>query len=468
MDLHKLLKRQLKKLGLVENALPITIDDWRKFIDYVNKAYYQADQDRYLQDQSMLIVTDEMNELNDKLTILQKVGHLGYWYSNLATGVTTWSKELYTMFGLQVGMPVPTLEKIYEMIHVNDIDFFKKLRDKSISNSTPFEMEIRLKKLDSTNAYNWYYLIGYPQNSSIHHIIMDINRHKLNEEKIATLQKSILESEKMAILGQLSGGIAHEINNPLCYTLSNMGVLEKRLDLILKILDANQDLMREAQKLNLSELKEYYNKVLRLTNKKNIPQLITDLKDITTESTHGLVRIRDIVRKIRSFSDTEKPQMSLININDCIQSALDIVIKNSSKYQVQKDLSDLPAIWGSFPQLVTVFVNLLFNAKEAILDRGTIRITSKTNNSKIVVSIADTGIGIAPENASKIFTPFFTTKLTGSSTGLGLAAVYGIIKLHNGTVSFESTNERGSIFTIELPVSQKTDEQTNEGGNGDG
>src|SRR5579883_40705 len=469
MDLHKLLKRQLKKVGLDENTFPTTIEDWQQFIDCVNKSYHQADMDRYLQDQSMMIVTTEMNELNDKLSTLQKVGHLGYWHTNLVTGVRTWSKELYTMFGLQLGMPVPKLEKIYEMIHEDDLVFFKKYREQAISNNIPFEMEIRFKKLDGTNRYNWYYLIGYPHISTgtnqkiLHHIVMDIHRHKLNEDKIATLQKAVIQSEKMAIIGQLSAGIAHEINNPLSYALGNMSILQARLQLILKILDAYQTLMSEIQKHQFSSLKEYNDKILGLINHKNLPKLITYLNDIITESTDGLLRIKDIVSKMQNFAGTEKPRMDLININDCILSAIEMVNKESSNCRIQKELSDLPSILGSYSQLVIVFVDLLLNAQQAIQENrknGTIRVTSKVVNSKIRVSISDNGVGIPPENSSKIFTPFFTTKPTGSGTGLGLATVYGIVKLHDGTVTFESENENGSIFTIELPIKQTPDGQS--------
>lgn len=414
----------------------------------------------------MLIVTNEMNDLNDKLNSVQRIGNLGFWQYNVNTKYRFWSKEIYRMFGLKYGMPIPKLEEIYEMIHAEDLPIFIKCREMAISDGKPFEIDLRIKKVGSTSGYKWYHVIGYLQISNdnnhkvLYFIVIDIHQYKLNEDKIASLQKVVIQSEKMSILGQLSSGVAHEINNPLSFTLSNMQILQARFDFISQLLNAYQSLLHEIEKLQLDNLKEIYETISTLTHKKDITHLLADTNDTITESIDGLERIKNIIIKMREFSGTDKKSMESININDCILDAIQIISKESkSNCKIYKNLSDIPSTLGSHTQLIIVFVNLLLNAQEAVQDDGSIKITSDCFDSKIIVTISDNGSGIDVDNMEKVFTPFFTTKPTGSGTGLGLATVYGIMKLHDGKITFESEKDRGTIFTVELPVKQIATEQ---------
>jgi C4-dicarboxylate-specific signal transduction histidine kinase len=242
MELHKLLLRQLKHAGLDENSTSIAIDQWQKFLNSINNTYAEEDNDRYIQDRAMVIVTSEMNDLNEKLNHLQEIAHIGYWYNNLKTGVIIWSKEMYSMFGLALGTRVPKMTKLFELIHPEDVSIVKNYMNTALAQGEESMMEIRLARLDSPTSYKWYYIITKPQitnnksDRSLQGIIMDIDIHKKDEEKVLNLQQHILQSEKMSMIGQLSAGIAHEINNPLTYTLNNLTILDKRVNIFIDLL----------------------------------------------------------------------------------------------------------------------------------------------------------------------------------------------------------------------------------------
>lgn len=232
-------------------------------------------------------------------------------------------------------------------------------------------------------------------------------------DNLNAMKDKLIQSEKMATLGQLSAGIAHEINNPLSFILSNMNTLEKRI--------ANAD---------------YH-----------------DSKEIVSESVEGLLRIKKIVADLKTFSGTERENVQKNNINTCIESAISLIwneLKN--KCVLNKKFSELPPILCSYAQIESVFINLLLNAGQSITENGEITIESFVNKeNEIEVRISDNGHGISAENLKKLFTPFFTTKPVGTGTGLGLAVSYGIVKKYNGRITVESVVGKGTTFTVFLP-----------------
>jgi two-component system NtrC family sensor kinase len=214
-----------------------------------------------------------------------------------------------------------------------------------------------------------------------------------------------------------------------------------------------QNLTNEINILQIDSLTKPINEIALLNNEKKVSSLLLDSNNLIAESIDGLLRIKKIVANIKIFSAEENTELNAVNINDCINSALEIV-GHELKYafEVVKDLSELPIIVGSQNQLMLVFVNLILNAIQACSGGGKIIITTKSSKSNILVTISDNGCGIAPENISKIFTPFFTTKPAGAESGLGLASAYAIIQSHKGKITVESTLGSGSKFTIELPL----------------
>jgi signal transduction histidine kinase len=267
------------------------------------------------------------------------------------------------------------------------------------------------------------------------------------------LQQGRIQSEKMATIGQLSAGIAHEINNPLCFIMSNMNTLNKRMTLISELLAMYENLMAEVQKSNAGRYQAKLESITQFYQEKKIPAMIPDLQEIINESNNGLERIKHIVAHLGSFTAQSQDKMVSLDINASIESAIDMAW-NQLKYKctITKNFSELPLIAGNLEQLKMIFIAILLNAVQAVKEHGEISITTKKSDANIEVTITDNGCGIDPADLRKIFTPFFTTKPVGAGIGLGLSTVYAIVKAHGGSITVESELNKGSTFKIIFPV----------------
>jgi PAS domain S-box-containing protein len=282
---------------------------------------------------------------------------------------------------------------------------------------------------------------------------MEESLHSRDEEQkrlIARLQEAhdqLLQSEKMASIGQLAAGIAHEINNPIGFVNSNMGMLQGYLDTLLKIVAADQALVT-AHAAPAALLRE----LAAVRAQADLEFLQEDIGALMRESMDGLTRVKDIVQSLTNFSHVGENEWQLADLHHGLDSTLNIVA-NHIKYKatVDKQYGDVPAITCMASQLNQVFMNLLVNAAHAIKERGNITIRTADHGDWVSVAISDTGSGIAPENLNRIFEPFFTTKPIGTGTGLGLSLSYGIIKKHGGRIEVASRLGEGTTFTIHLP-----------------
>lgn len=280
----------------------------------------------------------------------------------------------------------------------------------------------------------------------------------LNKE-LSSAQAQLMQSEKMASIGQLAAGVAHEINNPVGYIFSNVGSLEKYLEDLFEILNFYESIEHTIQspevKTQLAELKE----------KIEINYLKEDIPDLMEQSKEGIERVRKIVQDLKDFSRVDSNvEWQWANLHSGIDSTLNVV-NNEIKYRadVVKDYGKLPDVECLPSQLNQVFMNLVVNASHAITsDRGTITIKTRQENEEVVINISDTGSGIPADVLPKIFDPFFTTKPIGKGTGLGLSLSYGIIKKHNGEISVDSVAGQGTTFTIRLPIEHDHDESESE------
>jgi PAS domain S-box-containing protein len=266
-------------------------------------------------------------------------------------------------------------------------------------------------------------------------------------------QNLLVQSEKMASLGLLAAGVAHEINNPLGFVMSNMVTLGDYIEVFKSLFDLDKELYAALAANDLEKARKTLSEINDLHAQENFSYILGDIGELLSESHDGTERIRDIVQNLKSFARLDEAEIKEADINDCIESTLK-VIWNELKYKctVHKDMKPLPLLRCYPQQLNQVFMNLLINAAQAISGQGDIAISTEASDRDIVVRFSDTGSGIPAENIPKLFDPFFTTKPVGKGTGLGLSISHGIIEKHHGTIAVESTLGKGTVFTIRLPL----------------
>lgn len=261
-------------------------------------------------------------------------------------------------------------------------------------------------------------------------------------DRLEQANRQLVQSEKMAAIGQLAAGVAHEINNPVGYVYSNLQSLGTYLTDLFRLTDA----VETAE--SLEDLRQIRKSI-------DYDFLRGDLEDLLAESREGIERVKTIIAAMKDFSHTEEEEFRYADLHRGIETTLNVV-NNELKYkaEVVRDFGDLPEIQCIISQLNQVIMNLLVNAVHAFESAGTITIRTRCDGDYITLDIADTGKGIEQAHLSRIFEPFFTTKPVGKGTGLGLSLSFNIIEKHHGEISVASTPGQGTTFYIRLPVHQ--------------
>jgi two-component system NtrC family sensor kinase len=261
-------------------------------------------------------------------------------------------------------------------------------------------------------------------------------------------QAQLVQSEKLASIGQLAAGVAHEINNPIGYIFSNFGTLEKYLRDAFEMLSAYEQ--AEAHLAGTPVAAQL--KALR--ERIELDYLKEDIPELMSQSKEGIERVRKIVQDLKDFSRVDaRQEWEWVDLHKGIDSTLNIV-NNEIKYKadVVKRYGTLPEVECLPSELNQVFMNLLVNAAHAIgADRGLITIRTGVDRAEVWVEVEDSGCGIPKENLARIFDPFFTTKPVGRGTGLGLSLAYGIVRKHAGRIEVESEIGRGTRFRVIVP-----------------
>lgn len=267
-------------------------------------------------------------------------------------------------------------------------------------------------------------------------------------KKLEEAHSQLLQSEKLASIGQLAAGVAHEINNPIGFVNSNLGTLKTYVDDLLQIIDtfrAGEHLLAADPALS-ARLEE-------VRRKADLDYLRDDIVILIAESIEGTTRVRRIVQDLRDFSRVDSAEWQWADLHAGLESTLNMVW-NEIKYKadVVREFGALPMVECRPGQLNQVFMNMLVNAAQAINGKGVITLRSGCVDDHVWISISDTGNGIPEEMLTRIFDPFFTTKPVGKGTGLGLSVSYGIITKHGGRIEVQSEVGKGSTFKVWLPV----------------
>ncbi len=263
--------------------------------------------------------------------------------------------------------------------------------------------------------------------------------------KLEEAQNQLLQSEKMASMGQLAAGVAHEINNPVGFVNSNLGTLQRYVNNLLRLLGAYEQLEESLGEDVLQNIRQLKKEI-------DTTYLREDIGDLLTESLEGLQRVKRIVQDLKDFSHVDKAELEWANLENGLDSTLNVVW-NELKYKAKviKEYGNPPLIECLPYQLNQVFMNLLINAAHAIEQTGEITIRTGYDAKNVWVEVEDTGKGIPPEHIDRIFEPFFTTKPIGKGTGLGLSLSYGIVNKHGGHIEVKSIVGKGSLFRVVLP-----------------
>jgi PAS domain S-box-containing protein len=291
-------------------------------------------------------------------------------------------------------------------------------------------------------------------------VFRDVTERKRGEDEQKHLRAQLLQNDKMAGVGQLAAGMAHEINNPIGFVKSNLNTLQEYIGDLLSLLKSYEGL-EAATRATLQGHSGHPELVLieiaNIKQKIGYDTLAADLGPLMTESKDGIERVREIVQNLKAFSRVDEGTHKHADINHCVKSTLHMVL-NELKYKAKivEDYGAIPEILCSPGELNQVFMNLLVNAGQAIADKGCIGIKTYEKDKTIFVEISDTGCGILPQNLARIFEPFYTTKDVGKGTGLGLSISYGLVQKHKGRLEVESTVGQGTRFRVCLPTDEST------------
>lgn len=286
--------------------------------------------------------------------------------------------------------------------------------------------------------------------------LLDARRYKLDLEKqngelirrkeqLERLQAQMVQQEKMASLGQLAAGVAHELNNPVGFVHANIDILSQSLENLSRLIrsyDAAE--LTPASRAVVAELKAEI----------GYPGILDEIDSIMADCREGSDRIRDITSNLRKFSRLDEAEYKKTDIHEGIEATLRLASKyyGSNKITLIRDYCDLPIIDAFSGQLNQVWMNLLVNAAQSIGSaKGQVRIRTSFNDDDVFVEIADTGCGIAVQNLNRIFDPFYTTKAVGEGTGLGLSISFGIVERHGGSIAVTTKLNEGTTFKVRLP-----------------
>lgn len=270
------------------------------------------------------------------------------------------------------------------------------------------------------------------------------------------LQAVAAQQEKLASVGMLAAGVAHEINNPIGFIASMLGSLDKYTKRVVGMLEAMKELEAAVEAGDLDAARGAKARLAQKRKADKVDFCADSIPSLISRCQEGAERVKKIVNDLRSFARNDDNTMGPTDLNQVLESSLNIAW-NELKYKatIVKELGEIPSIEANASKLSQVFINMLVNAAHALPAQGTVTVRSSVKDGVVTASISDTGSGIKPENLSKLFDPFFTTKPVGQGTGIGLNIAYNIVKQHGGDVRVESTVGEGTTFYVDFPIERQ-------------
>ncbi|MDD5438746.1 MAG: ATP-binding protein [Candidatus Omnitrophica bacterium] len=434
----------------------------------------------------------ELQESEELLLESQRLGRIGGWKYIPASGKTVWTEGMFLIYGLAPAKEAPSFEVLARMVHEDDRKIWGEMVAKGKNTGAFQDFQYRIIRPDGqcrwllahetirpatgeTPAIFYGTVLDIAERKSMEEalnntlkesfksreilasMLEDNNliRERLEQsmEELKKNQNMLIQSEKLAAIGQLAAGVAHEINNPLGYVGSNLSTLEKYIAGISDILKASEILKTAVKQKNIDEASKAQAQIDELERKLGLTYVLSDLDNLMRESLEGVDRIKKIVTNLRVFSRKDEKQKEPADLNKIIEGVLAIVW-NEIKYkaELKKNYGRIPLVGCNSQQIGQVFINMFVNAAQAIKEKGTITVSTRSDADDVYVDIADTGEGMSKDVIDKIFEPFFTTKAQDKGTGLGLSVSHEIIRAHKGSIQFESERGKGTKFTIRLPI----------------
>lgn len=470
MTLHKLLAKQLLRLGLSDEKMPETSEQWHEFITRVNNSYSDTDQEREVLARSMEISSREMQELNQRLTDAQRIARLGYWYRDLEKDEANWSRQIYEMFELDISQPAPKFANVLAIIQEDDRKKMDVLMKKLIENGEGFETEMRMRNVNNEGDYKWYNVIaqaviepGKPI-TKMFGTAMDISRRKAIEDEVTSLHQQLVSSARRAGMADVATSILHNVGNILNSANVSLGVIQEintnndfvKLEVIAQMLEAHEaDLAAYITTDEKGKLLLPY--LLELTKK-----MAVSVHTFQAE----ILNLREHVNHIKDITAMQKTLSGITGLMEKVflTEQIDVAIKMCGnifeKYNIKlvKDIKENIFISTDKTKLLQILVNLLQNAKDALKDLDykrekliTIVIAHQQDDEFLSIAIADNGVGIKQENLNSIFGFGFTTKIDGHGFGLHSSALAA--KELGGSLMVTSDGEnQGASFTLLLPM----------------
>jgi signal transduction histidine kinase len=466
-QIHNHLKRQLSKLGLSPDHLPDNKTLWIEFLSRISNSYHDADQDKYILQRSSEVASNEMTALNNRLKEAQKIARIGYWHYEVESDQTYYSDEFYTLFGIPVNTPPPTLEQILAMVHKDDRKLFLQEFDLARKETLVKENEFRLRT--PNNPYRWYHLIFYPVYDEsktvkrITGIAMDIENRKQAEENIASLNQQLVTSARKAGMADVATSILHNAGNILNSANVGLSLIFENLEhsLIKNILTVLQMLEDNKDNLGNFTLNDPKGKLI-------LPYLISIKDSLNLEFKKNNDEINNLVTHLNHIREIIDMQQNIsgnttllenISLKETVETALKMSTHKlgNNNIEIDKNFYYQDFIKTDKSKVLQILVNLLQNAKDAIFlnpenNDKKIKITViNENENKIKLMISDSGIGIDPKDKIKIFSFGFTKKEGGHGYGLHASALFA--KELGGALELESEGlGKGATFILSLPL----------------